>query len=174
MSPFSSFTHVDAKLSFYKKLGLDLAPKTFFCIQKWSIDAASSLLWGSCPPLEGSEYVAGSHRKASISSLISSDNTMDSGYSSGRKAKSPISPESQTIRKLEIDYEDWRHIFLYARQDEMTTCNRLSRTHFRLRGCLEPLQLLNPSHIRCVRQEWRDWARRRGTKWSRGWLAAIF
>lgn len=54
MSPFCSFTQVEAKISFYTKLGLELAPEAFFCIQKCSIDEASSLPWGSCPPLEDS------------------------------------------------------------------------------------------------------------------------
>lgn len=104
MSPFSSFTQGEAKISFYTKLGLGLAPEAFSCIQKCSIDKASSLP-GGCPPLEGSGYVAGPHRKASIRSSISSDNTMGSGYASGREAERPISPESQTIGKLEMDHE---------------------------------------------------------------------
>lgn len=106
MSPFRSFTQVEAKISFYTKLGLELAPETFFCIQKCSIDEASSLPWGICPPLEDSGYVAEPHRKASISSSISSDNTTDSGYASGREAERPTSPESQSIGRLEIGYEE--------------------------------------------------------------------
>lgn len=87
-----------------RNLDSDWRQRPFSCIQKCSIDKASSLP-GGCPPLGGSGYVAGPHRKASIRSSISSDNTMGSGYASGREAERHISPESQTIGKLEMDHE---------------------------------------------------------------------
>ena len=56
--------------------------------------------------------------------------------------------------------ENWKSVrrvnsklFLYPGQVKLAACNRRSLTHFRLRGCREPLRLLNLGHVRCVGQQ---------------------
>ena len=120
LAPFASLLQVIDKARIYDKQ-VDLAPNSFFCLQKRDFHEASSLEWGGSPTLAPSGCVR--IRKASSHSHASND----SGYESG-DAKIPEHTQTAGGSDNQCEIVMSHPFFMLGRLKSQTVSNDYAQT----------------------------------------------